>query len=213
MSWVDIDYDLQRWVEIPATDEWNETPWDDEKDWSRSAAHVLLAMNEIAESRREVRRVAKVLVGCREVYRNSALGESHYLYFDSVAQSPIAIHLWFGPAEGERTATLRQHVRADNSDTMRIPQVTDFPTEHYGVGLRSLNHVLLEDQSIAANLWYALRDDEKGVDIIAFASTGELGRLVAAEPDFDEFVRGIRVFADDEGGWAEAQGVGSDSAD
>ncbi|MGP3922649.1 hypothetical protein [Streptomyces sp. 8N616] len=213
MSWVDINYDIERWVEIPASDEWAESPWDSEKDWGKSAAHVLLAMNDIPENRREVRRLSKLLIAHRQAFKDAALGQDHYLYFADTEESPLALHLWFGPAEGERAATLRQHVRAGSPDTMRTPQVTDFHTEYLGTGLRSLNHVLLEDQTISANLWYALRDDEHAVDVIAFASTGDLGRLVAAEPDFDEFVRGVRVFADDEGGWAAEEGIGSESAD
>lgn len=197
MSWVYVTYDDKLWVPIPVGDNWMETEWGSEKDWGRSAAHVLMAFNDMPEERRALRRLSKTLIAYRQTLTESGLGREYYLYFSDLREAPLSLTLWYGSAEGELEATLRKHAHADSQETMRDPQVEEFVSENLGKGLRALNHVLLEDNSIAVNLWYALRDEKHGVDVIAFASTGDLGRLVAAEADFDDFVRSI-VVADEE---------------
>lgn len=197
MSWVHIDYDYKHWVNLPVGDDWEDTPWDDEKDWAESKAIVLLSFNDLPDKRRDVKRLSKLMTANRGAFAEANLARENYLYFFEPGAEPLSFHLWYGPAEGDRDATLRKHARAESTDAMLPPQVEEFTTTALGAGLHSRTHVQLDDQSVSLNLWYAFRSEEHGVDLIAFASSGDLGRLSAAEPDFNDFVRGIVLIDDD----------------
>ncbi|MBT2392810.1 hypothetical protein J7E87_26090 [Streptomyces sp. ISL-1] len=197
MSWVHVDYENRNWVALPTDEQWDDTPWDDEKDWSVSEAVVLLAYNDLPDKRRDVKRLAKLLISHRQVFAESRLARENYLYFSDPSEPPLSIHLWYGPAEGEREVALRKHARVESPDAMLPSQVEEFTTKSLGTGLHSRTHVLLDDQTVAMNLWYAFRSEEHGVDLIAFSSSGDLGRLSAAEPHFNEFVQGIALLGDD----------------
>ncbi|MET8011472.1 hypothetical protein ABZU86_10310 [Streptomyces sp. NPDC005271] len=196
-SWVIVDFDYEYWVELPADEDWRNTSWGSEKEWGKSAAEVLLEFKDIPGNRKLLRRLEKELIGYRRAFEEHAPGREHYLYFRDLESDPLSMHLWYGPAEDEREVALRRNARADSTDTMFPPQVEEVASEALGTGLRSLNHVLLEDQTVAANLWYAFRDDKREVDLIALASSGNLGPFAAAMSDFDEFVQSISLY--DEG--------------
>lgn len=197
MSWIHVEYDYQHWVSLPIEDDWEDTPWDDERDWGASKALVLLSYNDLPDKRRDIKRLSKVMISHRQVFAESRLARENYLYFSEPGEAPLSIHLWYGSAEGEREAALRKHARVESPDAMLPPQVEEFTTESLGTGLHSRTHVLLDDQTVAMNLWYAFRSEKHGVDLIAFSSSGDLGRLSAAEPHFNEFVHGIALLDDD----------------
>ncbi|MEV8309929.1 hypothetical protein AB0P36_21890 [Streptomyces flavidovirens] len=195
MSWVHVDFDNRHWVPLPRG-AWDDRPWDDEEDWAESEAVVLMAYHGLPEKRKEVKRLSKLLASYRQVFEEMNISRESYLYFTDPAAEPLSIHLWYGPAEGEREAALRTYARVESPDAILPPQVEEFTTESLGAGLHSRTHVQLEDQSVAMNLWYAFRSEDHGVDLIA-SSSGDLGKLSAAEPDFNEFVEGIRLLDDE----------------
>ncbi|MFZ3472149.1 hypothetical protein ACODT3_15645 [Streptomyces sp. 4.24] len=196
MSWVHVDFDDLYWVPLP-WGAWDERPWDDEKDWAESKAVVLLTYHDLPLKRKELKRLSTLLVGRRQVFEEMNTSRESYLYFAHPTEEPLDIHLWYGPAEGDRDVALRKYARVESPDAMLPPQVEEFTTEALGTGLHSRTHVQLDDNSVAMNLWYAFRDEKRGVDVIAFASSDDLGRLSLAEPAFDAFVRSIRLVDDE----------------
>lgn len=116
-------------------------------------------------------------------------------------QRPFRVTMSHYPAEGDKRGTLQRLVRAEDPELLRPPQVDTFHAGHLGEGLKALGHVELEHNDIVANLWYAFRDEHHAVDVVVFASTGDLVRLGRLMPDIDALVHGIKVRADDEDGW------------
>lgn len=201
MSWVDVYYRQSTWVDITAIDSWSETPWDDVQDWARSEFNALMAMQQVSCSWLEARRRAKTLARFYAAYSKRRLGMETYLHVLDLSQEPIPVFLNYGPAEGDRTRALRRLTRADDPDLLRPPQLDTFHAGHLGEGLKALGHVVLDDGEIVANLWYAFRDETHQVDVVVFASTGDLVRLGEVVPDIEALVHGIKVRADDEEGW------------
>ncbi|MBT2399768.1 hypothetical protein [Streptomyces sp. ISL-100] len=196
VSWVHVDYDNRHWVPLPRG-AWDERPWRDERDWAEGEAVTLLFYHGIPQKRKEIKRLSKLLAAHRQVFEEMNTYRETYLYFAHPSEGPLALVLWYGPAEGEREATLRKYARVESPDAMLPPQVEKFSTEGLGTGLHSRNHVQLDDQSVAMNLWYAFRSEKHGVDLIAFASSGDLGEISAAEPAINEFVQRIRLIDDE----------------
>ncbi|MET9529477.1 hypothetical protein ABZY02_02735 [Streptomyces sp. NPDC006649] len=197
MSRLDTDEDYDHWIDLPVYDGWQDF-WGSEKKWAKFTAENFLQINDLPSGRGEIKRLAKILIENRRACEASSLGNEHFLYFADPEQPPIALHIPYGPSEGEREATLRQLAHADSTEVITSPQVEVFETRAFGAGLRSRNHVMLDDQSIVVNLWYGFRDEAHGMDLIVFVSTGDLGRLAAAEPHIDEFVRSIKFVDEDE---------------
>ncbi|WP_327358925.1 hypothetical protein [Streptomyces sp. NBC_01304] len=108
-----------------------------------------------------------------------AQGKERYLYFATPFDEPFPLLLATDMADGDREGALRKLARADSTETVQPPLVSDFATEHYGTGLRSLNHVE-KDGEIGLNIWYGIRDERQGVDVMAIVS-GEPERLLAAK--------------------------------
>ncbi|MEV6791180.1 hypothetical protein AB0M87_04080 [Streptomyces sp. NPDC051320] len=193
MSWLSTDEEFEYWVELPSNISWENTSWGSEKEWAKFAAETLLFFNNLPKKRSEVKRLSKILIGARQVYEETAIGTEHFLYFSSPQEDlRLSLHISYWPAEGERSSTLRRLARADSPDVVIPPQTEVVETEHLGSGLRSRNHVMLPDETVSINLWYAFRDDQRNLDLVILVSSEHLGRLAAAEPHIDEFVRGVK---------------------
>ncbi|WP_432093760.1 hypothetical protein [Streptomyces sp. bgisy100] len=204
MSWIHVDYNIEYWVEIPMESDWGETPWRSEKAWGRSAATALREYRGLPDSKKEAKNLAKALVAHRQALTESNLAREYYLHFSDPEARPLPVHLWYGPADGPREDALRKHARVESSDAMLPPQSVEFSNESFGRGLKTRTHVVLDDETVAMNLWYAFRNDEYGVDLIVSSSSGDIGRLADAEPRLDEFVQGIWILGDNVDLLAEA---------
>ncbi|MDJ0342754.1 hypothetical protein QMK19_23430 [Streptomyces sp. H10-C2] len=198
---MDIYYPLDQWVDITPRLSWVDTEWGSQATWARSTADTMLALRGQPHRWLTIRRLAKALTLAYDGYSKHPIGERSYLLFGALNREPFHISVAYAPAEGARMAALRRLTRSDDPELMRPPQVDEFHAGHLGPGLRALGHVVLDDNAIVANLWYAFRDETHQVDVVVFASTGDLVRLNHITPDIDALVHGIKVRADDEEGW------------
>lgn len=201
MSWVDVYYPLDVWVDITPQPSWPDAGWGSQLDWARSSAETILTLRGQPHRWLATRRLSSALIRSYDAYAKHQLGKCSYLHLGDLRQRPFRVTVSYGPAEGDRTRALRRLVRAEDPDLMRPPQVDTFHAGHLGEGLTALGHVELDDNEIVANLWYAFRDERHAVDVVVFASTGDLVRLGQITPDIDALVHGIKVRADDEEGW------------
>ncbi|MCZ4100837.1 hypothetical protein [Streptomyces sp. H39-C1] len=201
MSWVDIYYPLDSWVEITPRNSWVDTEWGSQTNWSRSSAETVLALRGQPHRWLANRRLAKYLSHAYDVYAKRPMGERSYLFLGDLKQQALHVSVAYGPAEGDKRGALQRLVRAEDPELLHPPQVDTFHAGHLGEGLKALGHVELDGNEIVANLWYAFRDEHHAVDVVVFASTGDLVRLGQVMPDIDALVHGIKVRADDEDGW------------
>lgn len=214
MSWVDVFYPPTVWVDITPPLSWADT-WGSQDEWARASAHIVLALRGEHHGWLTLRRLARSLERVYDVYSARQLGDLSYLYLGNLRDLTFRVSVSHFPAEGDREVTLRRLVRADDPELMRPPHVEVFEAAHLGVGLKALGHVVLDDDSIAANLWYAFRDETHQVDVVVLASTEDLVRLARITPDIEALVHGITVRADDEPGWwagiAEEAGIADEA--
>lgn len=199
MSWVYVDYATENWVHIPTEDGMIQEHWKNEKDWARSSAIVLREFNDLDRDRKEEKKIANRLIGLRQAYQELDMARDHYAYFANPAAKPLPLLLSYWTAEeGNRDEVLRRLARADATDLMKSPQVTEFAGNRtLGTGLRSRNYVKLEDESVTVNLWYAFRNEEHHVDLVAHTGSDDLGANEVAEAAFDELVRGVWLLDDE----------------
>ncbi|MCZ4122059.1 hypothetical protein [Streptomyces sp. H39-S7] len=148
-----------------------------------------------------MRRLSKAIIRSYDAHAKRQLGMRTYLHMTDDARASFTVSLGYFPAEGDRTRALRRLCRAEDPELLRPPQLDTFHAGHLGEGLKALGHVVLDDNEIVANLWYAFRDETHALDVVVFASTGDLVRLHDVGPDIDALVHGIKVRADDEEGW------------
>ncbi|MDG4860281.1 hypothetical protein P8605_19340 [Streptomyces sp. T-3] len=199
ISWVTVEVNWARWAAVPdALGRRSAARWRSEKHWAKEAAKLLLLSNDLADTRVQVRQTAKVLIAHRQAMANEPTAQEmqKFLYFATPFDAPIPLLVASGPAEGERDITLRRLARADSTKTVRPPVVSEIATERLGTGVRSLNHVPV-DGDVSLNLWYGLRDERQGVDVMAFTSSDEPAQLLAAKQDFDDFVKAITVHTEE----------------
>ncbi|QNA75033.1 hypothetical protein C8250_026860 [Streptomyces sp. So13.3] len=201
MSWVDTYYPLDRWADITPPATWSDSSWGTRDMWARSTAETVLLLRGQPHSWLANRRLAKRLLRAYDVYAKQPLGKHTYIHLGNLRQQPLPVTVSYGPAEGDKRGALQRLVRAEDPELLRPPQVDTFHAGHLGEGLKALGHVELDGNEIVANLWYAFRDEHHAVDVVVFASTGDLVRLGQVMPDIDALVHGIKVRADDEDGW------------
>lgn len=201
MSWVDIYYPLDLWADITPRITWSDTAWGNQREWACSTAETVLTVRKQPHRWLATRRLAKTLIRAYDVYAQHGLGMRTYVHLGDLSEAPFPVEVSYCSAEGDRRGALRRLVRAEDPELLRPPQVDTFHAGHLGEGLKALGHVELDDNDIVANLWYAFRDEHHSVDVVVFASTGDLVRLGQVMPDIDALVHGIKVRADDEDGW------------
>ncbi|MDF9815323.1 hypothetical protein [Streptomyces sp. SPB162] len=201
MSWVDTYYSLDLWADITPSVVSPETSWGTRDMWARSTAETVLVLRGQPHRWLANRRLAKRLLRTYDVYARQPLGKHTYIHLGNLRQQYLPVTVSYGPAEGDRRGALRRLCRADDPELLRPPQLDTFHAGHLGEGLKALGHVVLDDNEIVANLWYAFRDETHQLDVVVFASTGDLVRLNQIGPDIDALVHGIKVRADDEEGW------------
>ncbi|MCM2426489.1 hypothetical protein [Streptomyces sp. RKAG337] len=201
MSWVDVYYPLDVWVDITPQPSWTDSGWASQLGWAQSSAETILTLRGQSHRWLATRRLSNALIRSYDAFARHQLGKFSYLHVGDLKQRPFRVTMSHYPAEGDKRDALRRLVRAQDPELLRPPQVDTFHAGHLGEGLKALGHVELDHNDLVANLWYAFRDEHHSVDVVVFASTGDLVRLGQVMPDIDALVHGIKVRADDEDGW------------
>lgn len=194
MSWVDVDYDVEKWLWMPTS--WGEgREFPDHRDWARTYAEAAWTLADVEPGDEdEVNNLALTLAVLAEEIPGRFPDQEVYLYLPDPRRMPLPLYVQLIPSEGARDARLREIVRADDDEAVEKPIVDLFATEHLGEGMRSLRYFIEPDEgALACSLNYAWRLQEHPYDLRLWTSTGDLGRLSVSLDDFDGLARSIRV--------------------
>ncbi|GAB2619772.1 hypothetical protein GCM10027168_59900 [Streptomyces capparidis] len=204
MSWIDVDYDEDKWLWMPTS--WGrDEPFDSPKDWARVYADALWELQEeepadevvVEDLERALAMLAERIT--EALPRKTPYLNSVYCYVPDPRRLPLPLYVQVWPIEGTREQRLREIVRADDDEAVEKPIVEPFPTEHLGDGLRAVRYFTdPAEGELACSLNYAWRLEEHGFDLHLWSVTGHLGWLAVAMDDFDDLARTVRVRDDGE---------------
>lgn len=199
MSWIDVDYDVDKWLWVPGAFGRGEK-YSRPKKWARAYAQALWELDEAGPDHDDqVKELALVLELFAKRQPTSSPGQQTYLYVPDPRRMPIPLYVqplrW---AEGEEP-TLRELVRADEPDAVEKPVVDVFATEHLGEGLRTLRYFTDPgDNSLQCALTYGWQLREHDFDLRLYTVNGAVGEMAVAAEDFDELARSVRIRSEDE---------------
>ncbi|MFF2846804.1 hypothetical protein ACFVT5_10780 [Streptomyces sp. NPDC058001] len=107
---------------------------------------------------------------------------------------PLQVRTRVKPAEGDREATLRALVGADDPDAVEPPVVEPFHTDSLGEGLRAFRYVRQDDTAeVLAALRYVWRDEEAGADVVLWTATHDTAQVIRAAQDIEELAHTMGV--------------------
>lgn len=192
-----VAYDPGTWLELP--NYWGPEGWASPVDWAAEAARYLwLDLKPEPES---VARTETILTQFAENYGGSdpdiPFEVVGYLHLPHPAMLPLYLRVWVDDSPG---LTVAEAAQADDPNAVEPPVVEEFQTEHLGAGLRVLLYHSFELEAdggparpdgLYASVRYAFAVPGHDEVLTVFALDPDLGRLIQAQEDIDEFVRQI----------------------
>jgi hypothetical protein len=203
----EIDYDPQRWTDIP--NDWgNGTLYDGPEDFAKTTAEEVWGLwveqNPGVEKPEQsaVDRTAVEILSYADKWGGfdplSPFQVATYLHRPSPTVSVLPVKVW---VDDTPELTVEHAAGVDNPDAIRPPTVEQFHTEILGAGLKVTCHGTLDPQPGdlpgAQTVWVQVRytfavPTRQAVVTVAATDT-DLGRMSGALDDIDEFVRQIHL--------------------
>ncbi|MDJ0464402.1 hypothetical protein [Streptomyces sp. H27-C3] len=208
MSWLDIDYDSDLWLEIPI--QWTDVNEDDAAEppapgdqtpaeWAVEIARDCWDDSEVDPGEAGVAFLAETLQACVEKYPGAFPGYEIVLHLPDPRAMPLPVYVTDFPAVGDRDTELRRLTMADDKEAVETPIVETFTTEDLGEGLRVLRYSTMPGSTeLLVGLRYAWRDKEFDRDLVMVTASPAPGRVLSALDDIDELARSLRLRADDD---------------
>jgi hypothetical protein len=204
MSWLDIEYDLDVWLEIPPR--WTigaVEPWDDDDnrtphEWAAEAAELWWEEADEEPGDGGVEFLTETLVASVERYPKMFPGFGVLLYLPSPSALPLPVFVTHFPSEGEKDSELLRVTLADDGGAVEKPIVEEFTAESLGTGLRVIRYsVEDETNAVIASLRYAWRNEEHGQDVVIITGSPAPTQVLTALDDMDELAHSITLRPDD----------------
>ncbi|AVH55832.1 MULTISPECIES: hypothetical protein [Streptomyces] len=187
MIFLETDSDPAEWLLMPLV--WDSV--DDRQKWAQTNADMLWRLREKRPKRREVRALAQRLDMLAEGIPGRVPAHQVFLYAPDPRRIPLAFYALTVPSEGDRTASLREAVQADQESPVRPVEVDTFTTERLGEGLRSLRYWGSREGSLMMSLNFAWRSEQFGVDLSLRTVADDPGWLAAHLDEVDDFARSL----------------------
>ncbi|MEU2538257.1 hypothetical protein [Streptomyces iakyrus] len=198
MSWLDIEYDLDVWLEIPprwtigATEPWEDDDERTPQEWATETAALWWEEHEEDPVAGEVALLADTLAACVEQYPKMFPGFEVLLYLPSPTALPLPVFVTEFPSEGEKDSELRRVTLADDDGAVEPPIVEEFETESLGTGVRVLRYsVDSESNAVVSSLRYAWRSEEHGKDVVVITGSPAPSQVLRSLDDIDELAHSI----------------------
>lgn len=206
MSWLDIDYDPDVWVEIPiqwtlaAGDEWAESHQETPEEWAREiAGYCWEESDEEDFTAGEVELLAQTLLECVRRYPGMYPGFQVLLHLPNPKVTPLPVWIGHLPAEGDEQQSLRELALADGADAVEPPVADEVRTEALGTGLRVLRYSTVPGSNeLVVGLRYAWRSDEHQRDVLVITGSPAPGQVMSAGDAIAELIHEIRLRHDHE---------------
>jgi hypothetical protein len=205
MSWLDIDYDPDLWVEIPsrwtmwAGEEWCGDDRRSPEEWADEIA--LYCWEESQEkgfTQGEIQLLSQTLLECVRRYPSMYPGSEVFLYLPNPKVIPLPVWITHIPAEGDKEKALRELTLAD-SEAIEPPVAEEVHSEALGAGLRTLRYSSVpESNELVVGLRYAWRSEEHGRDVLLITGSPAPGQVMYAVDAIADLIHDIRLRHDDE---------------
>ncbi|MEV8596617.1 hypothetical protein [Streptomyces sp. NPDC052012] len=187
-----VDYDPSLWLEIPPR--WDDESWEDIGAWASDSARLLWQSHGADPGEGGIPFLAGTLSRCAEAFSPERFDTRVLLHISSPTSMPLPVFTAVRPAVGDREATLRALVRADDPDAVEPPVVEAFPSEDLGEGLRALRYVRQDDaREVLAGLSYAWRNEDIGTDTVLWTATDDIAQVLRAAKDIEQLTREILI--------------------
>ena len=189
---LDIEYDPNRWLELPPR--WDTTEWPDISVWARHCAHLLWHADGREPGESGIHFLADTLRRFAETLAPEFFDTRVLLLMWEPTSMPLQLFTMVKPAQGPREETLRLLLGADDPDAVEPPVVEPFSTALLGEGLRSFRYLRQEDApEVVAALRYAWREEEVGADVVLWTATDDTAQIIRAAPDIEELAHQVSV--------------------
>ncbi|MFJ8086341.1 hypothetical protein ACIQ6Y_38005 [Streptomyces sp. NPDC096205] len=187
----DIDYDPNRWLELPPR--WDEE-WQDIDAWTRTCAGLFWRAHGLDPGESGIPFLADTLRRFAEAFAPEPFDTRVLLRMWEPTSMPLQLFATVKPAQGDREQTLRALVGAEDPDAVEPPVVESFRTELLGEGLRAFRYLRQSDApEVLAALRYAWRDDELGADVLLWTATDDTAQIIRAASDIEELAHKVSV--------------------
>jgi hypothetical protein len=206
VSWLDIDYDPDLWVEIPsqwtisAGEEWFGSDDRTTEEWAAEIAQYCWdESREKNYTASEIQLLAQTLIECVQRYPKMHPGSEVLLYLPNPKMVPLPVWITHVPAEGDMEQVLRELTLADDSEAVELPVAEKVSAEVLGEGLRVLRYNTLDDSNeLVVGLRYAWRSEEHGRDVVLITGSPAPGQVMSAVDAIAELTHVIRLCHDDD---------------
>jgi hypothetical protein len=206
VSWLDIDYDPDLWVEIPsqwtisAGEEWFGSDDRTTEEWATEIAQYCWEESyEKNYTAGEVQLLSQTFLECVQRYPKMYPGSEVLLHLPSPKMIPLPVWITHVPAEGDMEQALRALTLADDSGAVELPVAEKVRTEALGEGLRVLRYNTLDDSNeFVVGLRYAWRSEEHGRDVELITGSPAPGQVMSAVEAIAELTHVIRLCHDDD---------------
>lgn len=198
--YANVAYDPTVWIAIPTY--WGPETWPSPTDWAGEVAAEW--WTGLEPGPQSIPRLEAILTHYGERHGGTDPDQEFeivtYLHLPHPGMHPLLLRLWVDDTPG---VTVEWAAQAEEEGAVEPPVVEKFATEHLGTGLRVLQyHAFTPDedqdgggdppaQGLYAALRYAFAVPGHEAVVTVFALDPDLGRLLQAKDDIDEFVRGI----------------------
>ncbi|WP_405647083.1 hypothetical protein [Streptomyces sp. NBC_00019] len=200
MSWLDIEYDLDVWLEIPP--KWTigaVEPWEDDdkrapQDWASETAELWWDESDEDAGQGEIELLTSTLLACLERYPKMFPGFEILLYLPTPSSIPLPVFVTHFPSEGEKDYELRRVTLAEGEGAIEKPIVEDFTADSLGNGLRVLRYSINdENNTVISSLRYAWRNEEHGQDVVIITGSPAPAHVLTALDAIDELAHSVNL--------------------
>lgn len=189
---LDIDFDTNRWLELPPR--WDTEDWGDIGFWARDHSQLFWRFYGQDPGQSGISFLADRLRRLAEAFSPEPFDTRVVLRMWEPTIMPLPLFTMVKPAEGGREETLSALVGAEDPDAVEPPVVEAFRTEQLGDGLRAFRYVRQDDTpELLSGLRYAWRVDDVGADVVFWTATEDTAQVIHAAKDIEELAHKVSV--------------------
>lgn len=181
---LDIEYDLDRWLYVPARFPWesftDETAWADAVSGGYGGTGPRAAPEELVAWLRDY------LLGA---VRSNRDGTIRFAHLPSITAPNAIVDVYDLPHDPAQPLSALTH--EDQGPAIRPAEVVPFASDRLGAGVKSIRWVRLEGGSIMRATNWVWRTG--GRDIVVLTASADIPLSEALDPFVDELARAIRI--------------------
>lgn len=181
---LDIEYDLGRWLYVPALFPWES--FADAESWADTVSKEYGGTGRHAAPSDLVAWLRDYLLGA---VRSNRDGTIRFAHLPNITAPNAIVDVYDLPHDLARPLSALTH--ENQGPAIRDAEVTAFPSDRLGDGVKAIRWVRLEDGSIMRATNWVWRT--AGRDIVVIAASGDLPLSEALDPLIDEFARTISI--------------------